>query len=124
MIPLQKNMNMDDPEEHILWALVNIGGNIDAPLLMPERVLRRWAHHLWECGFRHHPELQMRFYQPPRDGAGVFEAGGGTWVPAPAPGVEPDAPDPVDDLLGELTPAQRAALATRLTVRGDGDDDS
>lgn len=113
---------MEDPEEHILWALVNMAGAAGAPLLMPEPVMRSWARHLWDCGFRHHPELQMLFYRPPRAGASVLEAGAGEWVAADEPGVNPVPPaaeDPIDRLLDRLSPDQRAELARRAA---GGDD--
>lgn len=123
MIPLQDDMNMGDPEEHILWALVNIGGDLDAPLLMPPVVLRRWARHLWECGFRHHPELQMRFYQPPPDGASVLAGGAGRWVAAEAPGKRPQPPpdEAARGFVDALSPSQRAMLRAELDRKEDRD---
>lgn len=81
MIPLQDQMNLDDPEEYFLWALVNMDGMSGAPLILPEPVLRVWSKHLYDCGFRHHPELQQITYRPPVSGTSILEAGGGEWVP-------------------------------------------
>ena len=80
MIPLQNNMDFSDPEQHFLWALVNMDGMNGAPLLLPEPVLRTWSRHLYRCGFRHHTELQEITYRPPAEGASVLEAGAGEWV--------------------------------------------
>lgn len=79
-LPLQATTNPDDPEEHLLWALVNLGANAGAPLIVPEVVLRSWSKHLYRCGFRHHPELQEIEYVPPAPDASVLEAGAGQWV--------------------------------------------
>lgn len=79
-IPTQQTIDPSKPEEHALWALVNMGANAGAPLILPEPVLRSWSAHLWRCGFRHHPELQEIDYQPPAEDASVLEAGAGRWV--------------------------------------------
>lgn len=79
-IPLQSNLDPDKPDEHALWALVNMGANAGAPLILPEPVLRSWSEHLWRCGFRHQPELQEIDYHPPAEDASVLEAGAGRWV--------------------------------------------
>lgn len=118
-LPLQDEMNRDDPVEHVLWALVNMGGLMGAPLGVPLEVLRVWAKHLYDCGFRHQPELQMIFYKPPADGEGLL-AMGGEWIPASEPGVKPDelARDEgdaaVDAAIAEMTPAQKRALIEKL----------
>lgn len=88
-IPLQGDMNQDDPQEHILWALVNMGENIGAPLLLPEKFMRDFSAHLYRCGFRHHPELQEIWYKPPGEGDSIWHGTGGHWVEGPEPGVAP-----------------------------------
>ena len=88
-IPLQGDMNQDDPQEHILWALVNMGENIGAPLLLPEKFMRDFSAHLYRCGFRHHDELQEIWYKPPGQGDSIWHGTGGHWVEGPEPGVAP-----------------------------------
>lgn len=116
-IPLQQNMDMTDPEEHALWALVNIGGDIGAPLLLPVEVMRHWSRHLYECGFRHHPDLQTRWYEPPTGEDSIWHGAGGKWVDH-----EPDTSDPVGELVDKMSPAMKAELLARLK-REDGPDD-
>lgn len=118
-IPLQENANMADPEEHVLWALVNIGGDIGAPLLLPEEIMRHWSKHLFECGFRHVPEEQRRWYEPPGDDSSLWHGAGGKWVSEKPK----DKADAVDDLVGALSPAMRAKLLARLESEDKGVDD-
>lgn len=125
MLPLQEDMNPDDPVEHVLWALVNMGGMMGAPLGVPVSVLRVWAKHLYDCGFRHDPGKQMVFYIPPSHGDGLLSMGG-EWVAADAPGVVPErvtrarGDAAVDAAIAEMSPAQRAALIERLQGGHDG----
>lgn len=125
MIPLQQDMNPDDPVEHVLWALVNMGGLMGAPLGVPMPLLRTWAQHLYDCGFRHDPSKQVLFYSPPADGEG-FLSMGGTWVQSETPGVEPDSVSraredaAVDEAISSMTTAQRRALIEKLESADDG----
>ena len=52
-LPTQDKCDMGKPDEHFLWALLNIGDSIGAPLLVPEPILREWSKHLYLAGFRH-----------------------------------------------------------------------
>lgn len=125
MIPLQENMDMDDPVEHVLWGLVNMGGLMGAPLGVPVQVLRVWAKHLYDCGFRHDQSKQMIFYAPPENGEGLLTMGG-EWVPASEPGVPPERVSvargdaAVDAAIAEMTAAQKAALVEKLQGGRDG----
>lgn len=102
-LPLQHEMDMGDPEQHVVWALLNMGSGMNAPMLLPTPVLKEWSRHLYRCGFRHHPECQEIFYQPPRQDASVLEAGAGQWVEAETPGVSPlSNHDEVDELIDGL----------------------
>lgn len=68
------------PAAQIAWALVNPLG-LDAPLMFAHMSdLHKMAEHLAEVGLRHDPELQRRWYIPPREGASLFEAAAGRWV--------------------------------------------
>lgn len=125
MIPLQENMDMDDPVEHVLWGLINMGGLMGAPLGVPVQVLRVWAKHLYDCGFRHHPDQQLIYYVPPENGEGLLTMGG-EWVPASEPGVPPERVEvargdaAVDAAIAEMTAAQKAALVEKLQGGRDG----
>lgn len=116
-IPVQSECDLGKPDEHFLWALVNIGGDIGAPLLLPEPIMRKWSEHLFYCGFRFDPELQQRWYeQPVGDSSESFWAApGGKWADTP-----PTESDEVDKMLDALSPAQQADLLTRLKERDEG----
>ena len=88
-IPLQHDMDMDDPEQHLLWGLVNMGEKIGAPLLLPEKFMRDFSKHLYRCGFRHDPSEQEIWYKPPGNGDSIWHGTGGTWVEGPEKGVVP-----------------------------------
>ena len=78
-LPLQHEAPRDDAAQ-IAWALVNPLG-LDAPLMFAHMSdLHKMAEHLAEVGLRHDPELQRRWYIPPREGASLFEAAAGRWV--------------------------------------------
>ena len=53
MIPSQQTADMDNPEEHFVWALRNMPmiGGIGA--VTHPAYLAQWSKHLWECGFVH-----------------------------------------------------------------------
>lgn len=79
-IPVRRSCDAENPREHVLWALVAMGGQIPAPLLFPRPVMEDFSEHLYRCGFRHHPELQTRHYQPPESTDSIWGAAGGVWV--------------------------------------------
>jgi len=53
VIPTQDTANMDDPTEHVLWALRNMPAFAGAGMVTHPGFLRAWSEHLWQCGFRH-----------------------------------------------------------------------
>ncbi|AZA08692.1 phage gene 29 protein family protein [Corynebacterium pseudopelargi] len=64
MIPVdQTKADMSDPEQHFGWAVASIppvGYNPDLPnIVFPLLYLPWLSQFLWDCGFRHHPELQV-----------------------------------------------------------------
>ncbi|RAV34929.1 phage gene 29 protein family protein [Corynebacterium heidelbergense] len=119
-IPLQHQMDMDKPEEHLLWGLVNIGGLAGVPLLLDERFMRIWSKHLYRCGFRHHPELQELWYKPPTDDATLFQGIGGEWVES-EPGVMP-ALYSKDEILQKMVTSMSDDDKLRLAELLGGDD--
>lgn len=63
MIPInQAKADMADPEQHFGWALACIPPvdfNPELPnVILPAPYLPWLSKFLWDCGFRHHPELQ------------------------------------------------------------------
>lgn len=88
-IPLQSEMDMNDPDSHLLWGMVNFGELSGAPLLLQKMHMEVLSRHLYRCGFRHHPELQEIWYKPPGEGDSIWHGTGGHWVEGPEPGVAP-----------------------------------
>ncbi|WP_032402494.1 phage gene 29 protein family protein [Rhodococcoides fascians] len=126
MIPTQASCDMDDPEEHVLWALPGIEEMPGVPLLTPEPGLRSLSKQLVEAGFRHHPELQVKkaIIVGAPDAPGVHWMGVGAiqWV-------DIDTPDPMEAASTEpvivskedfdkASAAQLIAIAEELERRG------
>lgn len=87
MIPTVDSCDVEKPEEFALWALVCLPGTetSGAPLLVAPQVLSMWSKHLWDCGFRYHPDLQTVEYQLPEVSADAPDASfwaqsAGKWV--------------------------------------------
>jgi hypothetical protein len=66
--PTQETADAGDPRQHFAWALGAFPGpNLQMgdvplhPMVRPELSQR-----LWDCGFRHHPELQTKWFIPGR----------------------------------------------------------
>lgn len=88
MIPTVDNCDLSSPEDFARWAFVCLPGteHSGAPLLVGPEVLAMWSKHLWDCGFRYHPELKSKDYVPPEvDGYTALDASfwmhsAGKWV--------------------------------------------
>lgn len=118
-IPLQSEMDFSDPEEHLLWGLVNMGERIGAPLLMPEKFMREFSKHLYRCGFRHDRSVQEIWYKPPGEGDSIWHGTGGKWLDGPEPGVPPK-------LLSDDEVAERviASLPPEILAKIRGGDEN
>lgn len=121
-IPTQAAANMDDPEEHVLWALM---GSITTPdgdtLITTEECLRKASKILVDAGFRHVAELQTRKQIIPGGMESVHWMGVGAveWVDIDTP--EPEVtPAPVSDAidLDAMSGSDLIRLAERLQERG------
>ncbi|MDV8066383.1 DUF2744 domain-containing protein [Rhodococcus sp. IEGM 1366] len=123
-IPTQATANMDDPEEHVLWALMGAITDPDGnTLLTTEECLRKASKILVDAGYRHVAELQTRKQIIPGGAESVHWLGVGAveWV-------DMDAPDPevaemrtsaADDLdLDAESGAALIRLVARLQERG------
>lgn len=107
------NCDMSKPEEHFLWALMAIPmGNEMMPIL--ENTARTLSKHLWNTGFRHHPKLQTRKYQPPLRGQQTNLNALARWVPIDAEEPEPiRLPD-----VGTMTNEEREWMISELKRHG------
>lgn len=115
-LPVQSEMDMERPEEHVLWALVKMNEKVSAPMLMPRIALEEQSKHLFECGFRHHPDLQQKWYVPASPSASSWEAMSGEWVDHPPE----DQAGVARDAVARMSPAMREALKAELS-REEGD---
>ncbi|AUV61988.1 minor tail protein [Mycobacterium phage SWU2] len=52
-IPSQQEADMDNPEEHFLWALRNLPMFGGSGTVTNSGFLRKWSEHLWKCAFFH-----------------------------------------------------------------------
>lgn len=122
-LPLQAACNPNDEVEHVLWALVGLAGpSAHAPLVLPVEVLRKWAKHLYDCGFRHDPTLQKIKYIPPARDTNWVLGAAGKWVPIDQPLTpEQSAPD-ISHLTNDEKAVLFAALAAELNDPHEGPD--
>lgn len=58
MIPSQEEADLNNPEEHFLWALRNMPAFAGAGMVTHPGFLRQWSDHLWNCGFAHRDYLE------------------------------------------------------------------
>ncbi|MFG1790359.1 DUF2744 domain-containing protein [Nocardia sp. NPDC049149] len=89
-LPTQQLCDMEKPDEHLLWALAQIAMSPTQPMLLQESIARVISKHLYECGFRHHPEFQEKKLQVPHRGQQHMLNGSAVWVP-----IDDDEPEPV-----------------------------
>lgn len=121
-IPTFDNVDLDDPEQHALPALVGLPHMKGAPLGMPRPLLGWISKRLWDCGYRYHPELRTIKYRPPHTGMGVaMLSSAGEWVPIDAPDPEPDgdAAAAAREKLAALPDAQKQQIVNALGLGVD-----
>lgn len=58
MIPTQETADMNNPQEHFVWALRNMPAFAGAGMVTHPGFLRSWSEHLWNCGFVHRDYLE------------------------------------------------------------------
>lgn len=105
---------MDDPEEHFLWALRNMPSFAGSGVITHSGFLRTWSKHLWEAGFRHHPDKQQIKFQEAFRGPHHTYNNAARWVPMDAPAPEPVyLPD-----VSKLTIQEQHVLAYQLEQEG------
>lgn len=112
-LPLQEDMDLDDPVESILWSLVQVFEMGGADLLVPVPELRKAAQKLWDRGMRFHPELQASWFHP--SATPGLMGSGGEWKKFP-PTATGDA---AAEAVSRMSPGMRAALLAELEKEGD-----
>lgn len=105
---------MDDPEEHFLFALMNIPGMGQSPMVIPLQLAKVISAHLFETGFRHVPELQTKKLLRPYRGDQTNLNPAAKWVP-----MDTEEPDPIvlPDIM-TLTVHEREALLAQYRDQG------
>lgn len=116
-VPTLHSCDLDDPEEHFLWALVGMPDVIGAPLIMPVPQLRKISRHLWDLGFRQTEAPSKKYRLDSSDDP--LMGGGGRWVDAADP--EPDA-DKIDAALDGLKPQVQKEMLRKLRERYPDDE--
>ncbi|MEV6063861.1 phage gene 29 protein family protein [Nocardia asteroides] len=114
-LPLQSECNQDDPEEAFVWAFIGLPGPRNGPMLVPQQVLGKWAKHLWDLGFRHHPDLQQLEYHPATPGSEHWLSQAGSWVPVGTP-MPPEVSMPS---VLDLSMEERRELVRQLQESGE-----
>ena len=114
-IPLQHDLNMNDPEEMFLWMFNALPGMEEqAPMLVPPQIARKWSQRLYDAGARFHAEEQGIKYVPPAGQAHWLSGTGGRWVPIDEElGAEDTTPD-----ISHLSLAEKRELVKRLEAEG------
>jgi hypothetical protein len=131
VIPTQQEADLNNPEEHFLWALRNLPMVAGSGMMTFSPFLRGWSSHLWECGFAHRDYLerladedgnihvsqlpqQVKKFQPP------FRGPHHTYNPA-ARWVKSDTPEPKPFTvpnIKQMTLQEKYALAYQLKQEG------
>lgn len=130
-IPSQDTANMDNPEEHFLWALRNMPTFAGIGAVTNSGFLRAWSKHLWKCGFAHRDWLakladengnihvsklpkQLIKFQPAMRGPRHQYNNAAQWVGKDTPDPEPmRIPD-----IRELTIQENAAMIQQYEDAG------
>ena len=122
---------MNNPQEHLLWALKNMPAFAGAGMVTHPGFLRAWSEHLWQCGFRHvswladladengmiHvsklPKQMLKFQEAPRGPRHGYN-NATRWVPVGTPDHEPmRIPD-----IRELTIQENEAMLSQYRDAG------
>lgn len=130
-IPSQHEVDLTNPEEHLIWALRSLPMIGDSGMMTASPILRKWSKHLWDCGFRHRdylvsladvdgkidvgqlPEQTVKFQEAFRGPHHSYNPAG-RWVGPDAAPVKPYAiPD-----IREMTIQEKHVLAYQLAADG------
>lgn len=108
----QSKADMDDPQQHVAWALTPVPISADGrPLVLPLTAIPYISEHLYKFGFRHHPELQTHKYAQAE--TSNFMAANTRVIPVDE---EESAPVPAVD-LSQISDAEADAVQAALDRR-------
>lgn len=131
MIPLQDDVNWNDPQQHFTWALRAMPVFAGAGMVTHPGFLRAWSEHLWNCGFAHRDYLesladengmipvdklpkQIIKFEPAMRGPRHGYNNAARWVPADLPSPEPmRIPD-----ISQLTIQENEAMLDQYRSAG------
>lgn len=131
MIPTQDTADMNNPQEHVCWALRSMPAFAGAGMVTHPGFLRAWSEHLFNCGFRHvdwladladengmiHvsklPKQMLKFQEPVRGPRHGYN-NAARWVTVGTPEPEPiHLPD-----IKQLTIQENEAMLTQYRDAG------
>lgn len=130
-IPSQAEADLNNPEEHFVWALRALPMVAGSGMMTFAPFLKNWSAHLWSCGFVHRdylvgladedgnihvsqlPQQTTKFQEPFRGPHHSYNPAG-RWVKADDPDPEPfTVPN-----IAEMTAQEKYALAYQLKDDG------
>lgn len=131
MIPTQEQADLNNPEEHFLWALRNMPSLAGTGMVTHPGFLRSWSKHLWDCAFIHRdalvkladengmihvsqlPKQTIKFQQAARGPSHIYN-NAARWVGTDTPDPEPmRLPD-----VTKLTIQEQHVMAKQLIESG------
>lgn len=131
MIPLQNEVDWNDPQQHFSWALRAMPVFAGAGMVTHPGFLWAWSEHLWNCGFAHRDYLesladengmvhvsklprQIIKFQPAPRGPRHGYNNAARWVPVETPDPEPmRIPD-----INQLTIQENEAMLDQYRSAG------
>lgn len=66
--PTYENCDQDNPKDWMVWALMAFPWLGDVPMPIDPMSWEDICQYMWDLGFRHHPELQVKKIIPPTRG--------------------------------------------------------
>lgn len=101
-IPTRDSCNQDDPRTAFKWAFVDWPFTAKQGFTPPSDLAEDWSQRLWDLGFRHDPDAQVKKLIPPHRGQQHPLNNTSRWV-----GMDEPEPDPV------VIPDVSSAVRTR-----------
>lgn len=111
--PTQDECDQEDKRQWAAWAIHHLPLGQEGMTMQPHLV-EAFCEHFWECGFRHHPELQTRKMQKPFRGQQHTQNASARWVD-----MDKDDPEPVTlPDVAAMTPHEQQVIIDELKSIG------